>query len=498
MRSDTKSLIGLFKNGVILSIIGKLLSFLITFFLLYQFGTNRELDIFITTSGFIIMINMIINKAYLNTFPTIYLNLKDNEKNDFMSSLLIFTVSLALAIFVLFFMGSNILIKILAPGFDINELAISSGIIKLLSISLVFNVISSIILAYLKAIDKTDYIYIKEVIVYIVVLFFMAIFKNNDINYISLYYVLAYFFSFVFLCIIFIKNYRLNFSINVNLFIKYSRGFLFIATPILLSSGVNEVKNIIDKVFASYLQDGGISAINFSYRIIGLPVNILGGVLVTVIFTRLIKASKSDVFNYKIMELSTLVATISIPVSFFVFFSSENIASIFSGLNSSISSELLSGTIAAYSFCIFGNAMILLMNTVFYAKGESRKTLVLSFIVTILNIVFNSLLIRSMGAAGLALSTTLASVITYIVSVVLFNKESNSFSKSITVAILKILFLSIPSVIIFYFEFPSIFSIGGLYSEVYKLIIYGVIFVIINSLIFYLSRNVLKRGFKNE
>lgn len=80
---NKSQLIRHFSTGVVLSIIAKTLSMLITFVMLFHFGTNRELDIFITISGFTHIINFVVSKVYVNTVPPIYLNLENHiEKNN--------------------------------------------------------------------------------------------------------------------------------------------------------------------------------------------------------------------------------------------------------------------------------------------------------------------------------------------------------------------------------------------------------------------------------
>lgn len=482
---NKSQLIRHFSTGVVLSIIAKTLSMLITFVMLFHFGTNRELDIFITISGFTHIINFVVSKVYVNIVPPIYLNLENHiEKKQFIGSLAIMSIVVAAITFITFSFGGSIIVKLLAPGFTDLELSKSVQIIKILSISTVINIISSFFTSYLRTVETISPIYIREILINLIVLLSVYFFSKN-ITMISIYYVIAYFIAFLYLGKSFIQLCTVSFKVDSKYFRKFARKFTSMGIPILLTTCLNEIKNIIDKVFASYLQGGAISALDFSYRIIGIPVNIFGGVLVNVIFTSLITASKSKKFNEIIIKLSTIIIAIVIPLSFFVLFKSTLIASIFDEFNQNIDSYLLGAVMKAYSFCIFGNAMLLIMNTVFYAQGKTRNTLYNALVVTILNISFNSLFINRWGASGIAFATTLASLIAYILCIIIIDHELNSnILKEIISKFIILTIISIPSIIFLFINFNFISFHSGLINKLVELLVFGAGFIIIDLIVF--------------
>ena len=247
----------------------------------------------------------------------------------------------------LFFSGNNI-VKLLAPGFTLSELNKSSSIIKILSSCLVINILSSLFVSFFRTIEKVNPIYIKDIIVNGIILFCICLI-DRSINKLPLYYVISHFISLIYLTIIFIRlinnsNLHIKLGFNIDQINKYSKTFFTLAIPIFLTSGVNELKNIIDKVFASYLQGGAITALDFSYRVVGIPVNIFGGVLVTVIFSKLVKEAKSESYNKTILKLTTIICLVAIPLSLFVFLKAELFALLLSIFGSNIDTDLLSKT----------------------------------------------------------------------------------------------------------------------------------------------------------
>ena len=489
-----KRILKQFSSGVLFSIIAKILSFLTTFFLITNFGTSRELDIFITVNGFILATSAVFQRCFLNTVPYIYLNSKDNsQKSEFVNNIFLICIVISIIIFlVLFFCGNNI-VKLLAPGFTLSELNKSSNIIKILSICLVINILSSLFVSFFRSIEKTNPIYVKDIIINGIILFFISLI-DRSINKLPLYYVISHFISLIYLCIICIRltkssNISIELSFNIEQIHKYSKIFFHLAIPIFLTSGVNELKNIIDKVFASYLQGGAITALDFSYRVIGIPVNIFGGVLVTIIFAKLIKEAKSESYNETIIKLSTIVCLVSIPLSLFVLVKAELFALLLSEFGSNIDTDLLSNTMAAYSFCIFGNAMLLIMNTVFYSQGKTKNSLFVSIIIVLLNVIFNALLIQKWGAAGLALSTTIASIITYVISIFVFNKDIryvfNIFKK-----IVEVFIICIPSMLCLGIDWSVIVNANGLSQIIVELLLSSLLFFLVFLISYYVATKI--------
>lgn len=488
-----------FSLGVFLSLVSKVLSFLITFLLMYKFGTSREIDIFVTISSFVMMFNIIVNKVFMNTVPTMYLKHESQkEKDTFFSSMIFITIIISIASVLVFIFASSIIIKGLAPGFNEMEVEKGSQLLKILSISMMFNIMSSIIISYLRATERTNPIYFKDVIVNGIVCSFILL-ASRSINVIALYYTFAYFIKFIYLLIVFKTNYPSKISFGLPGIKAHGKRFMWLALPIFLTTGANEIKNIVDKIFASFLQEGAITALNFSYRVIGLPVNILGGVLVTVIFAKLVEASNNKSFTKVVSNLFTVILICVIPISFFVLIKGSLIAATFSGMNSSINSLLLSSTIRAYSFCIFGNAMLLIINTVFYAQGKTRNTLYIAVIVTVLNIIFNSLFIESMGAMGLALSTTLASIIALVIGISLLDIGYNKIfikhflKKSAIVSV-----MSIPSIFFLILDFQIKLVSNDFINDTINLIISGFSYMIVLFLTYLVFRRINKEAFNFE
>lgn len=480
-----KKILNQFKSGVLISFGSKIFSFFITFILLIKLGTSIHLDIFITVSSFVMVVDVILNKIYMNIVPNFYFSLKINEERiTFINSLFVSSIIITFITFVVFVLFSEFIIAFIAPGFSKEELFEGAKILRVFSITLNFNIISSLFLAYLRTIENTNPIYIREIIINFIVLLLISVFDFN-IDHLVLFYIVAYLFSFIYLLKVFPVKQFILYKSTYTKTISYFRQFIVLSIPIFLTTTANEIKNIIDKVFASFLDNGSITALNFSYRIIGLPVNILGGVLVTIIYTRLVKNSKKEEFYANIIELTSLVLLVTIPISLFVYIKSELVALIFTSFSNGIKFDLLNLTLRGYSFCIIGNALLLLMTTVYYAKGEAMKNLKIAISVTIMNVLFNYLLITNYAASGLAFSTSIASLVSYFYSLLLFNSiNRKTYIKSIFKRIYSIIILLIPSILFLNINIDLHYIESEILKNFFMVLIYSVGFIGINYFAF--------------
>ena len=68
-------------------------------------------------------------------------------------------------------------------------------------------------------------------------------------------------------------------------------------------------------------------------------------------------------------------------------------------------------SLVAYSVAIAGMMLIKVLSSAFFAKQDVKRPLIASVIILILNIIFNSLFIGSLAHIGLALATSISSIL---------------------------------------------------------------------------------------
>jgi putative peptidoglycan lipid II flippase len=201
--------------------------------------------------------------------------------------------------------------------------------------------------------------------------------------------------------------------------VKSFGGFLLLFLSILLAVGSSYVNRAVDRAFASFLNAGDVSALHYGARLMWIPIEIFIFALGTSIFPLFSKkfseGKKEELFEWISHGLKWAWIGV-IPISIVMVVFSKPIVSLVYGRGSFDLSAIhrTSGVLSLYSIgiaAIAGNAILLKALFAMEAKSLLLKTALLS---VILNFLLDFLLITPLGVRGIALSTSLVEVVTFV------------------------------------------------------------------------------------
>ncbi len=186
----------------------------------------------------------------------------------------------------------------------------------------------------------------------------------------------------------------------------------------LVSEGVTQLNAMIDKAMASTLSEGTISGLNYGHRLMNVFSGLLSNAIATALYPQMIELiaqKKERELGRLLVRIIDIFCVLMIPVTLAcVLFRTELVAAVFQrGSFTAESTALTSGIFAMYCVGIFFVACNTVITDLFYGFGNTRTPMYISIANLGINVVLNLLLIRVMGAAGLALGTSLSAVITF-------------------------------------------------------------------------------------
>ena len=228
---------------------------------------------------------------------------------------------------------------------------------------------------------------------------------------------------FCFFSLFFVLQRRWNFFKNFNLKnfqTEKIKKFLIILLPLILAGGINILNQIVDKTIASRLSVGSISILNFAQKTYTIPLTILVVPLITAIFPTFssLAIDKDKRKNYsQILKKSLALSwSIIIPVSVIMMILAEPIVKFLfqRGAFTNIATQLTASTVVMYSIGLFAVAANYFLIKVFYSFKNTKTPLILGAIIVSINIVGNIILSKILGVQGIALATTIASIIGFI------------------------------------------------------------------------------------
>jgi putative peptidoglycan lipid II flippase len=208
--------------------------------------------------------------------------------------------------------------------------------------------------------------------------------------------------------------------------------------PALLAVGVVQINLLIDKMFASTLPAGGVSALWYSNRLIQLPLALFGISVAQAAFPTLSSHAvdkEHTKMKRTLLYSFSLIGLVIIPASFaLVFFGRPVINLLFQhGKFTSSSANSTYFALVFYTLGLVFFAGTRIVASTFHALKDMRTPLKIGVITVTINIILNAILIKTMQEGGIALATSLASLVNFILLLYFLRKhlgDVNIFSIS--------------------------------------------------------------------
>ncbi len=167
--------------------------------------------------------------------------------------------------------------------------------------------------------------------------------------------------------------------------------------PRTLGLAMNNLALISIIALASFLKSGSISIFNLSLNLQSVPLNIIGTSYAVAAFPTLVKSfssGKNDDFKDTLKKAGRAIVFWSIPVTFIFIVVRAQIVRVLLGSPSFSweNTRLVAAALAIFSISILAQGMIALMSRAYYAKGNTRRPLLInsssSILIIILSFVF--------------------------------------------------------------------------------------------------------------
>jgi len=190
--------------------------------------------------------------------------------------------------------------------------------------------------------------------------------------------------------------------------------------PVFISVTINDINVIIDRTLASTLDVGSISALNYSNKLNGLVLGVFISAITTVIFPLLSNEANRDnidgvknTMGYGI----NLILFITIPATVGLIVLANPIIEIAfqRGKFDIVATLMTSRALIFYSIGLVAMALRSLLYRVYYSLQDTKTPMINGVISVVLNIILNFVLVKLMDYAGLALATSVATIIATIV-----------------------------------------------------------------------------------
>ena len=484
------------KLGTVLigvTFISKMTGFFRELLLGIKFGASYESDSYIIamTIPTIIFTSLIV--AAMTCFIPIYTEIKSKEgegeaitfTNNILNMMMITSV---------FFIGivlifTNPIISIVANGFEGETLSLAVELLRITALMMLFTGVSQIGMGYLQAKECFIIPTANNIIANLLVILAFLLSDKIGIKGVAIISVIG---SATQILIQYptIKKLGFKYKFYLNIKDKYLKKLISLFIPILISTAVMEINLLIDRMLASKLPEGSISALNYANKLNMFVFGIISVSISTIIFPKLAR-SNSENNNNEFTSLSSMsinmITVLTVPILIFVMFFSKDIVSVLFqyGKFDEYAVQMTSDALRFYSLGMLFMGYRDILNKIYYSMHNTKIPMVNSIISTIVNIILNLILVRIMFHNGLALASSISLLTTTILLIIRLKKIIGLNIKKIVLTIVKSIISS--SVIILIYRVWFVTINAYINNNIIKLIFLGIAFIVYITIYFFIG-----------
>ena len=397
-------------------ILSKVSGFVRDMILANYFGTGIANDAYVSAYSLFYLPVLLFNSCISATLIPLYVQEREQHSlrhsNRFASNTLNLFALAALAIAALVYALAWPLVRVIYVGFDAEKTGLTVRLVRIMLITLVFNVTSISLASLLNATDKYVAAQLTGFPLNVCVIIAATVFSRTyGIIAVGWGVFAANILQFMIL-IPFLRGW-FKYTPLLDFGDKRFHRLMVLAGPALLSMGVSELNHMIDHALASGLNSGDISAMSYAYRLITFLLGVLMVPLTTVMFSRMsrLAAAKDKSGMLEVLRRCVLViALVALPiVAVAVVLRADVIKFAYMrGKFGMDSVRVTAGILACYVVGVPAFGLRDFLSRVFHSVQDTRTPFRVSLLVVATNITLNLILRIFFGANGLALATSIA------------------------------------------------------------------------------------------
>lgn len=401
------------------------------------YGQGMESDMINTATQIpLLFFDMVLGVAILSTFVPIFNKYIEKDGRDaamaFANNFVTVVGLIATAAAVLGIIFAEPLVNLMVPGYaDVpGKTEQTAFLLRILFPSIVFTGMAYIAVGILQSFGEFTVPSLISVVSNGVMILYLVIFGNKlGLAGVAVSMLIAWALQLVVQIPHLIKfGYRYKFRFDLK--DPGIREAALIALPVLISSWVQPLCNVINMSFGSGLGDGAVSALNWANKIYIIMVGVFAYAITNFIFPRLSRISagenKDEFAEVTRASVGYIIAIIMLVCALFIALSRPIISFVFEGgAFTAESVEITGKALFCYSFGMVGYAVCEVLNKSFYALSDGKTPMITSIIGIGVNFIAAAMLVGvlKLGVGGLALASAVSSLTIAACLMIMINKR---------------------------------------------------------------------------
>ena len=397
-------------------ILSKVSGFVRDMILANYFGTGMANDAYVSAYSLFYLPVLLFNSCISATLIPLYVQEREQQglerANHFASNTINLFGAAALIIAALFYALAWPLVRLVYMGFDPGKTALTVQLVRVMLLSLMFNVTSISLASLLNATDKYVAAQLTGFPLNLCVVIAAVAFSGRyGIMAVAWGVFAANILQFLIL-VPFLKGW-FTWSPSMDFSDRRFHRLVTLAGPAMLSMGISELNHMIDHALASGLNPGDISSMSYAYRLITFLLGVLMVPLTTVMFSRMSRlAAEKDTQGMldSLRRCILVIALTALPIVAVAVVMSVDVIKFayMRGRFDMHSVRVTASILVCYVVGVPAFGLRDFLSRVFHALQDTRTPFRVSCMVVAINIALNLILRRIIGARGLALATSIA------------------------------------------------------------------------------------------
>jgi len=207
-----------------------------------------------------------------------------------------------------------------------------------------------------------------------------------------------------------------RFKLDFNLYDDSMKKIMRIFTPMIIGLSAGRVNILVSTFWASFLSEGSLSYLNYSFRLMHFPLGVFAVALGTVTLPKvseLVARGDLDNVNKTFFQTINLNFFIVIPAAVFMALMSHEITRLTYqwGAFSELATQNTALTLRHYSYGLVGFAAVRVIVPFYYAFHDAKLPMRISILTVVLNILLYIPFVKILDFAGLAAATSVAGLL---------------------------------------------------------------------------------------
>ncbi|MEE0776935.1 MAG: murein biosynthesis integral membrane protein MurJ, partial [Bacillota bacterium] len=418
---------------VVMNFVAKLLGFVREMAIAGAFGATMYTDAYLVAYTLPYSLQAVLGSALVTvTVPllTKYL-LEENKKEAFLVGNYFLNL-VALVMLIVTILGiafAPILVKITAPLFDGETAALAVQLTRIMFPAILFMSIGMVLSGYLNANHR--FLVSASAPALCSAIIIISVCLVSRIQGLAIGTLLG-FVGFMLIHLPSVAQTGFRYQAKLSWHHPDVRAAMVSLVPIVLGTSVNQIYYIINRIFASGLAEGSISALNYASKVVNLPGGIFVAAMAVAIYpylTEYAMKGEEERLDRVIHKGVGLVMFLGIPSAVGLMVLRQPIITLLfqRGAFDATATAMTSSALLWYAIGLLPFAVVLVMVKVFYAFEDNKLPLYAGGAGILVNLAISFLTMKWMGVGGLALATSLAGTANMLVFFIALKKHMPHF-----------------------------------------------------------------------